>query len=104
MAFEATNWHPEWIITGDLDFLPCRLDTLFTRHFDLVGIPKRQFFAILALYSNHEIEKERLEEFAGSEGTDERWDYANRPRRTLAEALMDFPNTVKAMNGILIIS
>ncbi len=29
-----------------------------------------------------------------AEGTDDRWDYANRPRRTLAEALRDFPKSV----------
>ena len=47
-----------------------------------------------ALYSNHDLEKERLEEFCASDGTDDRWDYANRPRRSLAESLADFPNTV----------
>ena len=49
---------------------------------------------ILALYSNHDLEKERLEEFCASDGTDDRWDYANRPRRSLAESLADFPNTI----------
>ena len=49
---------------------------------------------ISALYSKHDLEKERLEEFCASDGTDDRWDYANRPRRSLAESLADFPNTV----------
>ena len=98
MAFEATGWSRDWLIDGISApvQLPLRLETLMRKHFDLIGIPKRHFFAILALYSNHELEKERLTEFAASDGTDERWDYANRPRRSLAEALMDFPNTVKS--------
>ena len=43
-----------------MDYLPAKLETLMSKHFDLIGIPKRHFFAILALYSNHELEKERL--------------------------------------------
>ena len=80
MAFEATGWSRDWLIDGVSApvQLPLRLETLMRKYFDLIGIPKRHFFAILALYSNHELEKERLTEFAASDGTDERWDYANR--------------------------
>ena len=80
MAFEATGWSRDWLIDGVEApvQLPLRLETLMRKYFDLIGIPKRHFFAILALYSNHELEKERLTEFAASDGTDERWDYANR--------------------------
>ena len=48
------------VIDGEMDYLPAKLETLMSKHFDLIGIPKRHFFAILALYSNHELEKERL--------------------------------------------
>ena len=42
--------------------------------FDLIGIPRRHFFAILGLFSKNKIEKERLMEFCASDGTDDRWE------------------------------
>ncbi|CAL2047708.1 unnamed protein product [Caenorhabditis brenneri] len=71
------------------------LRTLFIRYFDLQQIPKRSFFEMLAHYSNDETEKEKLKEYASPEGLDDLLDYANRRRRTTAEALRDFPATSK---------
>ena len=101
------------------------IEKILESEVDLVGIPKRSFFQILAEYSSDKLEKDRLLEFCSgrgfnlkrdqalnlmfalvhiwirkwlspelAEGTDDRWDYANRPRRTLAEALRDFPKSV----------
>ena len=99
MVFEATGWDRSIVIDFECRRLPIELPTtlesLITCEFDLIGIPRRHFFAVLALYSNHDIEKERLLEFCASDGTDDRWDYANRPRRSLAESLLDFPNSIK---------
>jgi len=74
--------------------LPMTIEKILESEVDLVGIPKRSFFQILAEYSSDKMEKDRLLEFCSAEGTDDRWDYANRPRRTLAEALRDFPKSV----------
>ena len=101
MVFEAfPSWDAEDLVNfdgmgriPDLS-LPMKLGDIIRKEVDLVGIPRRQFFTILAEFSTDEIEKERLLEFAASDGTDERWDYANRVRRSLAEALADFPKSI----------
>jgi sulfite reductase alpha subunit-like flavoprotein len=111
MVFEATGWSRDTVLDYERKDklpveaetsnsfpvqLPATLETLIREEFDLIGIPRRHFFAVMALYSEHEVEKERLEEFCASDGTDDRWDYANRPRRSLAESLLDFPNSIRS--------
>lgn len=58
-------------------------------------IPRRSFFGALATYSKNEQERERLYELADMKNLDEYLTYCQRPRRTIAEALQDFPNTTK---------
>lgn len=58
-------------------------------------IPRRSFFSTLALYSKNEQERDRLNELADMKNLDEYLTYCQRPRRTVAEALQDFPNTSK---------
>ncbi|XP_047113285.1 NADPH-dependent diflavin oxidoreductase 1 isoform X1 [Schistocerca piceifrons] len=60
---------------------------------DLSAIPRRYFFELMAFLAELELEKEKLEEFASSEGQEDLFNYCNRPRRTLLEVLQDFPNT-----------
>ena len=82
MVFEAfPSWDPENLVFYE-DFrnipelyLPMKLGDIIRKEVDLVGIPRRQFFTILAEFSTDEIEKERLLEFSASDGTDDRWDY-----------------------------
>ncbi|XP_047113286.1 NADPH-dependent diflavin oxidoreductase 1 isoform X2 [Schistocerca piceifrons] len=57
------------------------------------AIPRRYFFELMAFLAELELEKEKLEEFASSEGQEDLFNYCNRPRRTLLEVLQDFPNT-----------
>uniref|UniRef100_A0A8R1EVA5 FAD_binding_1 domain-containing protein n=1 Tax=Caenorhabditis japonica TaxID=281687 RepID=A0A8R1EVA5_CAEJA len=52
---------------------------------------------MLSYYSTDESEKERLAELASPQGLDDLLEYANRCRRTTAEALRDFPKTAKSL-------
>jgi sulfite reductase alpha subunit-like flavoprotein len=67
-------------------------------------IPRRSFFATLALYSKNEQERERLFELADMKNLDEYLTYCQRPRRTVAEAFRDFPSTAKNLLPELLFS
>ncbi|KAI6185668.1 NADPH-dependent diflavin oxidoreductase 1 [Aphelenchoides besseyi] len=71
-------------------------------YFDLHMIPRRSFFRSLALHSMHEQERERLEELADMNNLDEYLDYCQRPRRTVAEAMRDFSNSVRDLRPELL--
>ncbi|KAL6044334.1 NADPH-dependent diflavin oxidoreductase 1 [Balamuthia mandrillaris] len=72
--------------------LPCTLRDLVKRHLDIVSYPRRYFFEVLSHFASNERERERLQEFASSEGQDEWIDYCVRPKRSVAEVLLDFPS------------
>ena len=63
---------------------------LLTSHFDITAIPRRSFFARIAIYTQDASQKDRLLEFAGAEYLDEYYDYATRPRRSILEVLQEF--------------
>lgn len=67
------------------------LRTLLTEHLDIMAIPRRSFFAHLAYFTDNEMYLERLHEFTSPELIDELYDYTTRPRRSILEALSDFP-------------
>ena len=48
---------------------------------------RRSFFQILSHFAIDENEQDKLKEFGSPEGTEERYSYANRPRRTILEVL-----------------
>lgn len=52
---------------------------------------------MLQHFSHDELEKEKLNEFSTPEGTDERYSYANRPRRTILEVFQDFHKCAKSI-------
>jgi sulfite reductase alpha subunit-like flavoprotein len=70
------------------------LRQILTECIDINGIPKRSFFRLIAHFSNDDFQRERLEEFANPELTDELFDYTTRPRRSILEVLQEF-DTVK---------
>lgn len=81
---------PLWLVKE-----PTTLRECFNDYFDLQMIPRRSFFATLSLYSKNDQERERLVELADMKNLDEYLTYCQRPRRTIAEALRDFPNTTR---------
>ncbi|KAI9467547.1 NAPDH-dependent diflavin reductase [Coemansia sp. RSA 989] len=66
---------------------------LFTHYLDITAVPRRSFFEMLYYFSSAENEKERLHDFTVAEGQDELHTYCMKPRRTIMEALGDFPNS-----------
>jgi sulfite reductase alpha subunit-like flavoprotein len=67
------------------------LRDLLTNVFDITAVPTRSFLKELVYYTSDPLEKERLMEFTSKENADEFYDYTFRPRRTILEALGDFP-------------
>lgn len=83
------------------------LRDLFERYLDIFGKPRRHFFQLLSFFTENEIHKEKLLEFASTEGQViefnqiELNNYAYRPRRTTFEVLLDFPSVKIPLNYIL---
>lgn len=70
-------------------------EQLYTEYFDLMALPRRHTFEILADVTDSELEKEKCLELASAAGQDEFLSYAYRPRRNLVEILRDFPHATK---------
>lgn len=66
---------------------------LVSNYLDLHAVPKRTFFELIWKFSPNEVEKEKLREFATTEGQEELYDYAFRPKRMIIEVLRDFTET-----------
>jgi sulfite reductase alpha subunit-like flavoprotein len=68
---------------------------LCEEYFDLMSIPRRHTFNILAQLTDSELEKEKCLEFTTAEGQDDLYSYCNRPKRNIVEVLQDFPHATK---------
>ena len=66
------------------------LRSLLLNNLDITAIPRRFFFEICANFATDPMHKERLLEFCNPAYTDEFFDYATRPRRSMIEILHDF--------------
>jgi len=62
----------------------------FTRYLDILGVPRRSFFEILANFTTDSMETEKLREFCTPEGQDDLYAYCHRVRRTIAEVIAEF--------------
>lgn len=71
----------------------CSLETLFTDYMDIESVPKRSFFDLLYRFSQSDLEKQKLRDFAKKSDSDDLYEYCNRPKRNIIEVLSDFPNT-----------
>lgn len=76
---------------------PCSVHHLLSRYLDISSVPRRSFFELLACFSHHELEREKLLEFISAQGQEEMHTYCSRPRRTILEVLCDFPHTACAV-------
>lgn len=81
-----TKAPPDWL----LDPSGFTLEDCVRRYWDLQCVPRRSFFELLARFSEDELEREKLGEFASAAGQQDLYDYCNRPRRSTAEVLFDF--------------
>ncbi|OTF75763.1 NADPH-dependent diflavin oxidoreductase 1-like protein, partial [Euroglyphus maynei] len=72
---------------------PCTIREIITRYMDINSIPKRSFFDLFYRFSRDQLERSKLKRFASGADLDELYDYVNRPKRTILEVMVDFPNT-----------
>ncbi|KAF2144230.1 uncharacterized protein K452DRAFT_357129 [Aplosporella prunicola CBS 121167] len=66
---------------------------LLVNHLDLMSVPRRSFFALIAHFASDSTQKERLLEFAcptDPEVLQDYFDYTTRPRRSILEVLQEF--------------
>lgn len=70
-------------------------DQLCEEYFDLMAIPRRHTFNVLAQITDSELEKEKCMEFTTAEGQNDLYTYVNRVKRNIVEVLRDFPHATK---------
>lgn len=73
------------------------LKTLAKKYWDLNAVPRPRFFELLSLNCPNELETEKLTEFTKPENADDLYSYANRPKRTVLETLLDFPHATSKL-------
>ena len=88
---------PNYMINYLYDFVPdgLKIEDLVRYYFDIQSVPKRSFFEHLWPFSEDQLEQNKLQEFASTEGQEEVYEYCIKPRRNILEVFADFPNTVK---------
>ncbi|CAH0555397.1 unnamed protein product [Brassicogethes aeneus] len=75
---------------------------LCEEYWDLMAIPRRHVFNILAQITDSELEREKCIEFTTAEGQNDLYSYTNRPRRNIVEVLSDFPHATKNLTKELL--
>lgn len=80
------------------DTLTLRL--LLTHHLDLVAIPRRTFFMLLHHFTDASTEdgareKAKLKDFCNFAESEELYNYANRPRRSILETILEFDKNTR---------
>ncbi|KAH3671981.1 hypothetical protein OGAPHI_000167 [Ogataea philodendri] len=66
------------------------LRTLLLHHLDIMSIPRRSFFSLAWHFADDTMEKDKLREFSRLEESEQLYDYANRPRRSILEVIQEF--------------
>lgn len=75
---------------------------LCEEYFDLMAIPRRNIFNVLAEITSSELEREKCLEFTTAEGQTDLYNYCNRPRRNITEVLQDFPHATRNLTPDLL--
>lgn len=94
-ACEPDYLAAEMLVTKPRGLHPVQGSTLrdlLTYNLDITAIPTRRFFDFIAQHTKDMIHHERLLEFTNPAFSDEFFDYAARPRRSIIEVLQDFPS------------
>ncbi|KAJ1956804.1 NAPDH-dependent diflavin reductase [Linderina pennispora] len=74
---------------------------LCTNYLGIAMVPRRSFFELMAYFGGSADETEKLQEFASTQGQDDLHTYCMRPRRTIIEALGDFPKTRLPLSHVM---
>ncbi len=69
---------------------PLTLRSFITHHLDIYSIPRRSFFSLFWHFAKDEREREKLKELSTMEGSEDLYDYCNRPRRSILEVITEF--------------
>ncbi|KAG5887436.1 hypothetical protein JTB14_003288 [Gonioctena quinquepunctata] len=72
-------------------------EQLCSEYFDLLSIPRRYTFSVLAQLTDSELEREKCLEFTKAEGQNDLYTYTYKQRRNIVEVLGDFPNATKKL-------
>ncbi|KAJ8300992.1 hypothetical protein KUTeg_022511 [Tegillarca granosa] len=75
------------------DYFTLQQNDPVENYLDINSVPRRSFFELMCLFSEDELEKEKLKEFCTAEGQEELYSYCNRVKRSILEVLQDFPHT-----------
>ncbi|QRG36806.1 hypothetical protein FDK38_001163 [Candidozyma auris] len=92
--------HPPESEGGFIDHNYLTLRNLIKYHLDIMSIPRRSFFALLHHFVDDSTEegkreKEKLYEFSTLAEAEDLYNYANRPRRSILETIMEFEKNLK---------
>ncbi|KAK6197059.1 NADPH-ferrihemo protein reductase [Scheffersomyces amazonensis] len=76
------------------------LRNLFIHHLDIASVPRRSFFFKIWRFCNGQTEdgdreRSKLKDFSTMEESEELYNYANRPRRSILETILEFQENLK---------
>ncbi|KAL6057901.1 Assimilatory sulfite reductase (NADPH) flavoprotein subunit [Balamuthia mandrillaris] len=71
---------------------PCSVEDCFSKHCDILSLPKKSFLRMLAEYTIDPAEKERLMLLCGLKGKDEYRTYVEAEKPSLLDLLQEFPS------------
>ncbi|KAG7766780.1 hypothetical protein KL946_001968 [Ogataea haglerorum] len=74
------------------------LKSFIMHHLDIMSIPRRSFFSLAWHFASDQMEQDKLREFSKLNGSEQLYDYANRPRRSILEVLQEFSSLKIPLN------
>ena len=80
---------------------PITLVELFSSILNINTIPKRSFFASMAVFAADDAERDKLVELSTGAGTDLYFDYCIKEKRNFIEVLEEFPSVRPTLNALL---